>query len=86
MAGGGRPTLMLTFFLIALFVITTVNLTKMEVMALREIPQQIAVIKRNMFSLTGACTDHCNKDSDCSESYYCRQCVYGVVFAYGVCL
>ncbi|OIT33001.1 hypothetical protein A4A49_18178 [Nicotiana attenuata] len=78
---GRRPSFKLTFFLIALFVTTTVNLTwlpKIQVMALRELSEEITVAKRKLVSPNWrliTCLTSCTTDNDCSDGWLCTECV-----------
>ncbi|XP_016446332.2 fruit-specific protein [Nicotiana tabacum] len=68
------------FLLIALFVAITVNLSgspKMQVMALRDLPEDVAMMKDKLLPLGDivTCLKYCNVESDCSDGWLCYNCV-----------
>ncbi|XP_060178647.1 uncharacterized protein LOC132608888 [Lycium barbarum] len=80
MAETGRPLLQLSFFLIALVVITAVNFSwspNTQVMATRELPVDIEMMKQKLLPVGDivTCLKYCNVESDCSDGWLCYNCV-----------
>ncbi|KAM3394235.1 hypothetical protein P3S68_003237 [Capsicum galapagoense] len=67
------------FLFIVLFVAISVNLCwSPKVMALRELPFDIATMKVKLPLLGNGltCYRFCNDDSDCADGTICRRCAY----------
>nr|BAA76516.1 HR7 [Hyoscyamus niger] len=63
------------FLFIALFLAISVNFS--QVMALRDLPDDIAAMKGKLLPLGDivTCFKYCNVESDCSDGWLCYNCV-----------
>ncbi|KAF3633026.1 hypothetical protein FXO38_25802 [Capsicum annuum] len=66
------------FFFIALFVVISVNISwGPKVMALRDLPIDVAEMKGKLLLPFGngiTCSRRCNSDSDCNDGIFCKTC------------